>query len=425
MTGLLKVAIIGAGASGLAAARHLQMKRNKFAFIIFEGTNKVGGTWSYSSETGNDEFGNPLHTSMYKNLRTNLPKQAMAYPGYPFKETAPCFLGHSDVYEYLNDFCDDYKIKEHIKFNTRVQDVKLLQNSYKDDRWEVSTFDYNQNITQIETFDAVMVCNGHYFVPNEPPLPGIDNFKGAVMHSHDYRSPEDFSGQSVVLLGARSSGTDIAIDLSKTARCIKLSNRGDRLVSTLPENVEEKPTIGHFTEHGVTFTDGSSVECDTFIYCTGYKYSFPFLDTDSLISYKDRVTPLYKHVVHIDHNSLSFVGLCYYICPFPMFHYQAAFACGVLDGSVSLPTKEAMQMDEEQELQERLCKGLRVEHAHVMGARQWGYNDELAKECGVDKLNEHVKQAYELATKRKKLNLMKYKDDEFVFCNKKNEFVLV
>lgn len=81
-----------------------------------------------------------------------------------------------------------------------------------------------------------------------------------------------------------------------------------------------------FTEKGVTFDDESEINCDDFIFCTGYHYSFPFFKEDEIVSVNEmRITPLHKHVMHIDYNNLFFIGLCKVVCPFPQFHCQVCF----------------------------------------------------------------------------------------------------
>lgn len=67
--GVKRVAVIGAGAAGLSAARHLVADPDHFTCTVFEQTGNVGGTWVYTDRVGKDEFGLPVHSSMYKSLR--------------------------------------------------------------------------------------------------------------------------------------------------------------------------------------------------------------------------------------------------------------------------------------------------------------------------------------------------------------------
>jgi cation diffusion facilitator CzcD-associated flavoprotein CzcO len=64
-----RVAVIGAGAAGLAAARQLNSCPHLFQFSVFEQAAQLGGTWVYTDLIGQDEFGLPVHSSMYKSLR--------------------------------------------------------------------------------------------------------------------------------------------------------------------------------------------------------------------------------------------------------------------------------------------------------------------------------------------------------------------
>lgn len=66
----MRVCIVGAGAAGLASARQAQDQKYNHEYVIFERSGQIGGTWVYDERTGVDEFGLPIHTSMYKNLRS-------------------------------------------------------------------------------------------------------------------------------------------------------------------------------------------------------------------------------------------------------------------------------------------------------------------------------------------------------------------
>ena len=243
------------------------------------------------------------------------------------------------------------------------------------------------------------------------------------MHSFDYKEPEAFKDQAVVVLGAGSSGLDICIDISKCAEKVYLVHLGEKIPTKYPENVEE--IIGTLTS---AFSDGSveiNNECkkaaDAVIFCTGYKYSFPFLAPECKIEVKDnRVTSLYKHVFSTAFPSLSFVGLCLRICPFPQFGLQAKWVASVLTGRKVLPSREEMIEDEETDYQERLKSGLPLHKMHIMGPSQWKYNDELSQLAGVAALSPAVHSLYDHTSKLRITNLTTYRDTNF--CLKGNEW---
>ncbi len=103
------ICIIGAGAAGLCAARHLAPLK-EFQPVVYEQTSSLGGTWVYNPKTGVDENGLAIHSSMYKGLKTNLPKEVMAFPDFPFRENKDSFLHHSQVLQYLESYAQHYDL---------------------------------------------------------------------------------------------------------------------------------------------------------------------------------------------------------------------------------------------------------------------------------------------------------------------------
>ena len=75
----------------------------------------------------------------------------------------------------------------------------------------------DQASTSTATFDAVMVCNGHYSAPRRPALPGAELFPGRVLHSHSYRTNAPYAGLTVVVIGASASGEDISREIALVA----------------------------------------------------------------------------------------------------------------------------------------------------------------------------------------------------------------
>jgi len=110
-----KVAVIGCGAAGLVALRHLSTRLDVFELVAFEQTSTIGGTWNYTDHVGSDENGLPIHSSMYKHLRTNLPKEVMAFPDFPFDEKLPSYLPHTDMLDYLEKYAVHFNLLRFVK----------------------------------------------------------------------------------------------------------------------------------------------------------------------------------------------------------------------------------------------------------------------------------------------------------------------
>lgn len=131
-----RVAVIGAGPSGLAAARHFGAPGSPFECQVFEQGDGLGGTWRFSEHVGKDpSTGRPVHSSMYKNLRcarttnffkpvkifdlfvcrTNLPKEVMSFPDFPFDEGLDKFLTADEVLQYLHKYADAFNLRPLIK----------------------------------------------------------------------------------------------------------------------------------------------------------------------------------------------------------------------------------------------------------------------------------------------------------------------
>ena len=254
----------------------------------------------------------------------------------------------------------------------------------------------------------------HYFVPLVPEISGLESFPGLVMHSHDYRHPEVFQGKRVVIFGAGSSGQDIGLEVAKYAEKVYLSHKGT-LLCKLPDNLKQHKPITSVSNDGtVCFDDGEQEKVDAILFCTGYNFSFPFLHCDCNIQVRNnRVTHLYKHIFNIKYPTLSFIGLALRICPFPQFSLQAQYIAAVLNGQKKLPSEEEMIADEENDFQGKLSAGLREKHAHLLGERQWDYDNTIAHLAGVNKLNPVYEDLYKHVHHRRKNFLMDYKSDEF------------
>nr|XP_020663938.1 flavin-containing monooxygenase FMO GS-OX4-like [Pogona vitticeps]XP_020663939.1 flavin-containing monooxygenase FMO GS-OX4-like [Pogona vitticeps]XP_020663940.1 flavin-containing monooxygenase FMO GS-OX4-like [Pogona vitticeps] len=412
----LCVAVIGAGAAGLCAARHILASPDTFAPpVVFEASDHVGGTWVYTEETGEDANGWPIHSSMYRDLRTNLPKEVMAFPDFPFDPSLPSFLHHSAVLAYLERYTEHFGIQDHIRFRWKVDNVRPAPKRKEGipSGWDVTATrqapaPMRQQLT--EHFDAIMVCTGHYSSPFIPSIPGLDSFQGCLLHSHSFRHPEPFAGLSVVLVGAGPSGVDLALLLSPVAARVVLSHQGSP-VCGMPGTVMQVPPPLRVAEDSVVFKDGSEVQADALILCTGYQYHFPFLDLAQLGLQKTDygVGPLFQHLLPPQHPSLFFIGLCQQICPFPHFHCQVLFALAVLTGCCPLPSAAEMEADVQAQLDQYLRSGRLSRYFHRLKEQQWSYAKELAHLAGFPPLPPALQEIYDAARANRALDVATYR----------------
>jgi dimethylaniline monooxygenase (N-oxide forming) len=112
----LPVCIIGAGSSGVAAAKALKAKG--VAFECFEIGSNIGGMWRYANDNG--------LSSAYRSLHIDTSRNNLGYSDHPIPDHHPDFLSHVEVLDYLEGYAERFGVRPHIRFNTRVSKVEPL-----------------------------------------------------------------------------------------------------------------------------------------------------------------------------------------------------------------------------------------------------------------------------------------------------------
>ncbi|CAN6165450.1 unnamed protein product [Urochloa humidicola] len=187
-----KVCVVGAGMSGLAAAREL--RREGHAVTVMEQCGDVGGQWLYDPRTDTDDplgAATPVkvHGSMYASVRLISPRECMGFSDFQFVprpttgdgRDARRFPGRQEVYCYLKDFCTAFRLADAVRFNTRVLRVSMAppppprEESGAGVRWlmrsvRVEPDGGEEGVAAEEVFDAVVVANGHYSQPRLPKV---------------------------------------------------------------------------------------------------------------------------------------------------------------------------------------------------------------------------------------------------------------
>ncbi len=204
------VCVIGAGSSGIAAAKTLHERG--FAFDCFEAGDRVGGNWVYKNANG--------MSAAYRSLHINTSRERMEFRDFPMPKSYPDYPHHTHIASYFDAYVDHFGLREAITFETLVTRAERRP----DGRWDVST-----DRDETRTYDALIVANGHHWDPRwpEPAFPGHDRFAGVQMHSHFYtgEDPALFRDRAVVVLGMGNSAMDIAVEASFVASATYLAAR--------------------------------------------------------------------------------------------------------------------------------------------------------------------------------------------------------
>jgi len=207
------VCVIGAGSSGVAACQALQARG--IAFDCFETGSAVGGNWRYDNDNG--------MSSAYRSLHAKSSKRGMQYRSFPMPAQYPNDLSHSVITRYLDDFVDHFGFRDRIRFGTEVVQAEPAESG----GWDVTVRRRDTGVTRTERYRAVLVANGHHWDPRypEPDFPGGEGFTGVRIHSHSYRTPDQFAGKRVLVLGIGNSACDVAADCSQVAELTLLAMR--------------------------------------------------------------------------------------------------------------------------------------------------------------------------------------------------------
>jgi dimethylaniline monooxygenase (N-oxide forming) len=191
-----RIAILGAGPSGLAAAK--SALENGLEPIVFEKSDDIGGVWRL--QTG----------STWNSLRTNLSKFSCMFSDFPWPENTQEFPSQEEMYTYLQTYIKHFSLKKYITLNCVVTGIKQSAQSWHI-TWRIDNSEKN------EIFDFVIIASGIFSEPFIPSITNLNEFPGKWLHSNDYKSPEEFKGKKVIVVGGSYSGVEIAVDLVNNA----------------------------------------------------------------------------------------------------------------------------------------------------------------------------------------------------------------
>lgn len=214
----------------------------------------------------------------------------------------------------------------------------------------------------------------------------------------------------------------MTVEIAKLAEKVYWSNHLRNWHVPLAPNVNRKLDVVELTNNGAKFTDGSSETFDDILYCTGYRYTFPFLSIDCEVSCEDNyVKPLYKHCLNINRPTLSIVGLNINNCPFQTFDLQIRFCLTFMTGRKALPSKEEMTAVTQSEMNERFLRGVKNRKAHALGLEyQEAYYSDLATIAGIDPIKPFVTKMYNTNKENQTFDFANYRRYKFTVLDEEN-----
>ena len=386
-----RVAIVGAGASGLCSAKYLL--QSGFDVTVFEIGSQIGGMWCYNNDSG--------RSSAYRTLHINTSRGVTRFSDLDFDADTQPFPDHFDMHRYLVSYADHFGVTPRIRFNSRVKQVRpAFDPAREPPAWDIVLADGTE-----ERFDAVLIATGHLTAPLH--VPELQAFGEGYLHAHYYREPEDFVGKRICVVGVGNSACDIASDVCVTSRKTVLVARSG--VTILPKLLFGRPftditaqiqrpwlprklrqklvralvwvahgnmqklgfkkssSLSHVTSNGtvvtdiayrrihvkqgieaidghtIRFVDGSAEEFDTIIAATGYRIDLDMLPPD-VVRVDDNRLDLFMRMVPPGWPGLFLMGFFNTDTALNMvFEHQARWVREHLLGNAALPSDAEMR----------------------------------------------------------------------------------
>ncbi len=379
-----KICVIGAGPSGITAAKNLIDEG--LDVTVFDLAEGVGGNWVFNEEIG--------HSSVFETTHIISSRTLSQYDDFPMPEEYPDYPSHAELAAYFQSYAKRFDLYRLIHFQTKVKFCQLEDGG----TWTITV--EKDGVESVYSFDALVVCNGHHWLPRMPEYPGT--FSGEFIHSHDVKRFSKFKDKKILVIGGGNSACDVAVESSRVAKSVDMSWRrgywiapkfmmgkpadvfstkihwlprkiwqkvsalslyiryGGNKAYGLPEpdgplgshhptinedlfytirhgKIKPRPDVSRLEGNRVYFKDGSFGEYDCIVACTGYIISHPFFKKD-FIDYSEGEVPLWLRMIHPTIQNLYFIGLFQPLgCIWPGAELQSKIMARELSGKWQRP----------------------------------------------------------------------------------------
>ena len=327
------VVIIGAGQSGLAAAKAAETAG--LEAVVLEASESPAGSWP----------------SYYDSLTLFSPARYSGFPGTPFPGDPDRYPTRDEVVAYLENYATT--LKTDIRLGARVVAVEQIGRGFAVHTAAGDSVDAA----------AVIAATGSFARPYVPVIQGREVFGGEILHVADYRDPKVYAEKRVVVVGAGNSAIQVAYELAEVARVTLAVRRPVQFVpqirggrdmhywlhtlrlDLLPPSVlsrlikgtlvfdtgiygaaidsgdiTERPMFTAYDRDGVLWSTGEREPVDVVLFATGYRPNLPYLA--GLGALDPSGSPLHKRGISLTHRGLAYLGL----------EFQRSFSSNTLRG---------------------------------------------------------------------------------------------
>ncbi|KAL1591671.1 hypothetical protein SLS60_011669 [Paraconiothyrium brasiliense] len=229
----LRVAVVGAGISGITAGIFLPAKVPNIDLVIYERNNDIGGTW---------------HTNIYPGVRCDVPAHAYQATYEASDQWSTAYAEGAEIKAYWKRIVEKYDlVTKYIKLNSRVDKAEWSEEQGK---WLVTVTANEEKF--VDAVDFLVTATGHFADPRLPEYPGIDEYEGHMRHSSNWDPDFHPNGKRIAVIGNGASGLQVVPQLQKVAARVDHYARnktwvaapigGENLAQFVADNIERART---------------------------------------------------------------------------------------------------------------------------------------------------------------------------------------
>jgi cation diffusion facilitator CzcD-associated flavoprotein CzcO len=211
----LRVACVGAGASGLCLAYKMErmLSPETWDLTLYEKNSQFGGTW---------------YENTYPGVACDIPSHLYTFSWDPNPHWSHYFAYGPEIQKYFEGFADRHGSHKYMKLNTKIVEARWDEDAGK---WTI-VLENQQTGEKYEDWCHVLV-NGSGILNNWkwPEIEGLHDFKGTLMHSAKWNHEVDFKGKTVGVIGTGSTSVQIVPQLQKEVKTLEVFMRSSTWIS--------------------------------------------------------------------------------------------------------------------------------------------------------------------------------------------------